>query len=71
MWPAMTAQERDRVRELVERSCLQQGVPLAVPPEVARDVAALIAVGGRRRRRSLVRAASEGGAGDDRAPVAS
>lgn len=50
----MTAQERARVREIVEQSRREQGFPPAFPPEVCAEVARLIAVaqgregGGRR-----------------------
>ena len=40
----MTADERARVRAIVERTCVAQGVPLDVPPEQAREVAAMIAL---------------------------
>jgi tRNA A37 threonylcarbamoyltransferase TsaD len=53
----MTAAERDQVRALVAHTCHKQGVPLVVPPDVARDVAAMIAAGPRRRRRSPARPA--------------
>jgi hypothetical protein len=38
-----TAEERAQVRAIVERTCAAQGVPLAVPPDVAHAVAALVA----------------------------
>jgi hypothetical protein len=63
----VTAEERDRVRVLVERTCAAQGVPLAVPPDAAQAVAMMIA--GRRPGRYPPPAATEDGA--DRAPVAS
>jgi hypothetical protein len=50
----VTAEERARVREIVERTCKEQGIPLVVPAEVCAEVARLIAVaqgregGGRR-----------------------
>jgi hypothetical protein len=40
----MTATERDRVRAIVERTCAAQGVPIEVPVEQAREVAAMIAL---------------------------
>jgi hypothetical protein len=39
----MTPADRARVRERVEQSCAAQGIPLVVPPEVAADVARLVA----------------------------
>ena len=39
----MTAQERARVREIVEQSRREQGFPPAFPPEVCAEVARLIA----------------------------
>jgi len=66
----MTDQERAQVRELVERTCREQGVPITVPPDVARVVAMLVAG----RRPSPYRppddAASKVGAADG-APLAS
>jgi hypothetical protein len=65
----MTAEERERVRALVERTCAAQGVPLEVPPEAAQAVAAMIV--GRPRRTHPPPAVAEVDAGDDRASVAS
>lgn len=71
----MTAAELDQVRAIVAQTCAAQGVPLTVPGDVARAVAAMIA-GGRRRRRSPARATADvpvavlagAGEGDGRAP---
>jgi hypothetical protein len=41
----VTADQRTAVRVLVERTCAEQGIPLTVPAEVARTVAAMVAVG--------------------------
>jgi hypothetical protein len=64
----MTGEERARVRQVVERTCAAQGIPLAVPQDVARAVATMIA---RRRRpgphQSPLHASVEVDAGDDRA----
>jgi hypothetical protein len=65
----MTAEERERVRALVERTCAAQGVPLEVPPEAAQAVAAMIV--GRPRRRYPPPASAGFEDGADRAPVAS
>jgi hypothetical protein len=39
----MTPAERDRIRERVEKTCAEQGIDVIVPPEVAADVARLLA----------------------------
>jgi hypothetical protein len=57
----VTADQRTAVRVLVERTCQQQGIPLTVPAEVARTVAAMVAVRPLR--------ANQNGAGDGRAPA--
>ena len=55
----MTPDDRARVREIVARSCAEQGVPLTVPPDAASAVAAMVAAGPRRRRRSSARATAD------------
>jgi hypothetical protein len=52
----MTPGERARVRERVERTCAEQGIPLVVPPDVAAAVARLL-VGARVERGDGGRAA--------------
>jgi hypothetical protein len=39
----MTATDRARVRAIVERTCAAQGVDIVVPPDVAADIARLVA----------------------------
>lgn len=38
----MTAAEREQIRAIVEQTCASQGIPLAVPPEIAQAVAAIL-----------------------------
>jgi hypothetical protein len=52
----MTPGDRERIRLLVKRSCAEQGIDVIVPPEVAAEVARLIA-GGRLGRGGDGRAA--------------
>jgi hypothetical protein len=55
----VTAEERDQVRAVVERTCAEQGVPLRVPADVAQAVAAMIVAG-------QIRSSREGVNGDAR-----
>jgi hypothetical protein len=41
----MTSDELARVRERVEQTCAAQGIPLVVPPDVAAQVAGMVAAG--------------------------
>jgi hypothetical protein len=41
----VTAEQRDQVRVVVERTCAEQGVPLQVSADIARAVAAMIVAG--------------------------
>jgi hypothetical protein len=47
----VTAEQRDQVRAVVERTCAEQGVQLQVPADVARAVAAMIVAGQSRSSR--------------------
>jgi hypothetical protein len=40
----MTAQERDQIAAIVRRTCAEQGIPLQVPPDVARAIASMLVV---------------------------
>jgi hypothetical protein len=47
----VTAEQRDQIRTLVERTCFEQGVPLQIPADIAQAVAAMIAAGQSRSSR--------------------
>jgi len=44
----VTAAEREQIRAIVERTCREQGIPLVVPAEVARQIAAMLRTSSKR-----------------------